>query len=217
MLCAVALYPSKDDILDLIVVTPDGNALDFDNPTDEPSGGVYQFDPNEFNLGFHTQSVFFPPDGSSPAGKYLYYVDLVEQVGATLDVWTLSMINPQTGSTSVVFGAGTSDTFSILKLPDAANIVSGRSNTECSIQPGIECCTDSDCASIGKDICSSFRCISEGMLRFTLSWMGGTYCTHTSVFLSLGRLYTRIVHCPFSHSIAAFICSLSLPPTPIYR
>ncbi|MEM1250833.1 MAG: hypothetical protein AAGI69_00275 [Cyanobacteria bacterium P01_H01_bin.21] len=73
----VTLRWNTNDDLDLIVVDPDGNIVDFGSPT-SPSGGQLDVDANGFcqTQSFAPVENIFWPTGSAPDGEYLAYVAL---------------------------------------------------------------------------------------------------------------------------------------------
>ena len=73
----VTLRWNTNDDLDLIVVDPNGNIVDFGNPT-SPSGGQLDVDANGFceTESFDPVENIFWPTGSAPDGEYLAYVTL---------------------------------------------------------------------------------------------------------------------------------------------
>ena len=162
----------EDDALELIVEDPEGEAIYAGNNFSNVSLGIYEDDLNFGLLGYHTQNVYFPRNGSSPNGEYTYFVDLTQQNGTALDAWTLE-VRDKGETVAVRTGSGSSEFFSFLKIPDVAGLVEG--GQTCKIQPDILCCATPDCPLEG-DVCVSFRCITEalpGTPRFTLSWAGG--------------------------------------------
>ena len=73
----VTLRWNTNDDLDLIVVDPAGNIVDFGSPT-SPSGGQLDVDANGFcqTQSFAPVENIFWPTGSAPDGEYLAYVAL---------------------------------------------------------------------------------------------------------------------------------------------
>lgn len=151
------------------MITPLGEALFELNTFDNETLGVFEPDANTNISGvFHTQNAYFPDDNAGN-GEYAYFVEVIEQKGIAEDFWEIELV--YRGETQVVQkGAGPSQTFNFLKIPDIRGLPSGTG--DCALQDGIECCEASDCPFSG-DLCVSFRCIPDGSLRFTLTWFGG--------------------------------------------
>lgn len=94
------------DDLDLHVLTPNGNEIDYNNKMAD-SGTLDQDDiPTE--EGEYVENIFFPSDGSAPSGKYTYWVVQYGQVDAA-DPWELQVLDKGTviqSQTGVTEGNG---------------------------------------------------------------------------------------------------------------
>ena len=168
-----------DDDLDLAVVTPFGSTVAISNPDDEISGGIFGEPGDQFQFGYHVESIFFPQTGG-PSGAYTYFVSSFDEIG-TADTWTVS-VHVDDVLVALQTGTGTSDFLVFdysegtvrpptnppnegsIDTPTDVPIIIG-----CNIELD-ECCNDTDCS--GTQLCVQRTCIDEGNPRFTLSWNG---------------------------------------------
>lgn len=143
------------DDLDLYIITPQGNHINFQNNTDEESGGELVADLGRVS-GKYLEYAFFDLDGDAPLGTYTIGIDewwpKDEQ-----DEWELTV---HVGGEEVELWTGVGEqTFTF--------------NYDTRWMPGVEqpeCVLDSECAT--GEVCISDRCIVDGTPRFTLLWEG---------------------------------------------
>ena len=80
-----------NDDLDLHVITPEGVEIDFQFTIDPVSGGELDQDDIPAETARWVENVYFPTDGSAPAGNYTYFVVGYTTVGEPdnydLSVW----------------------------------------------------------------------------------------------------------------------------------
>jgi hypothetical protein len=80
-----------NDDLDISVITPGGNLISWENPSDDVSSGFREddFDYTSFN---HAESIVFGANGTvAPFGTYQIFVSVYNQVDNILDKWRLSV------------------------------------------------------------------------------------------------------------------------------
>ncbi|KAL3920945.1 MAG: hypothetical protein SGILL_003010 [Bacillariaceae sp.] len=162
-----------NDDLSLVVVTPSPsqNAISFQNPFDEASGGRFQQDPYQPDFGFHVESILFP--ASPPIGTYSFFVRATVTV-ENEDRWTLKVYN-QNLLVAVEAGTGGSRTYTYdyqsIGLPVPSNppfppsVPSPPSNAPSICGNGISC-------NEGTEVCIQGECANEGNPRFSLQWTG---------------------------------------------
>lgn len=78
-----------DDDLDIYVVTPNGERIDWDHAA-STDGGVLQPDSNPDSKLMHVEAITFQKD-NAPIGMYKFGANLWDQRGNSLDEWTLTL------------------------------------------------------------------------------------------------------------------------------
>jgi uncharacterized protein YfaP (DUF2135 family) len=138
--------------IDLRVRTPDGTLIFYENPFDPVSGGTLEEDVDPEGVGFHAENIFFPED-SAPLGTYQFGVSGEGQL------WELS-VYLDGELVDLKAGRGLSPDF-------------GFEYGFCQKEQE-ECCIAQDCAEQEElgDVCTNRNCITDGFIRFTLSWEG---------------------------------------------
>jgi hypothetical protein len=129
-------------------VTPNSQRISTLRNFDSASGGVFEDDKNKAvqSQASHTKSVYFP--SNSPFGKYQFFVETNKQKGL-LDDWKIEAI-VKGKIEDMITGAGKSKVFSVVAVQ--------------------QCKINNDCR---KDqFCLNNRCMTQGTLRFTLTWEG---------------------------------------------
>eukprot|EP00934_Nitzschia_sp_Nitz4_P006760 Nitzschia sp. Nitz4//scaffold90_size81538//32378//38032//NITZ4_005319-RA/size81538-augustus-gene-0.92-mRNA-1//-1//CDS//3329560011//6750//frame0 len=153
-----------DDDLDLSVITPDGETINYVNPSAVLSTGQFDGEGVQDSFGSHVENIYFPEPG--PSGTYLFFARSYQVEGSD-DLWNIQVVVDDEELMSES-GVGTSGTFSFTfnsgLEPTAAPTVS-----DCDTSKD-ECCEDSDC--LGAAVCTQRTCINDGTLRFTLTWTG---------------------------------------------
>lgn len=149
----ITLTWSGDDDLDLSVVSPNGVVLSGQNTFDSVSGGRFDSDGDQSEFGLHVETVYFPDIG----GSFKFFVTSVNTRGVGPDEWNLAVYE---GNTLVQGHSG---------FRDSKDYYYQRNN-ELGDQCPNECCADYDCSSNQR--CVQRSCISDGALRFTLTWTG---------------------------------------------
>ena len=91
-----------NDDLDLHVITPSGEEIDFTFTTDPVSGGTLDQDDIPTNTARWVENIYFPRDGSAPTGNYTYFVVGYDTVG-NADNYDLSVWE---GDTRMAFHVG---------------------------------------------------------------------------------------------------------------
>jgi hypothetical protein len=155
----------KDD-KDLIVTTPAGVDIFYNNTFDPASGGQLEQDVVPDGIGFYAENVYFPLDGSAPPGIYTYFVR-----GGGMDIWNVTVALDEE---VVEQSSGVGDSVLEFKFGEVSPTPSPVPGTpvptlQCTT-PGFECCVDNDCGS--GESCANRNCVQDGALRFTLTWIG---------------------------------------------
>jgi hypothetical protein len=186
------LWSAEDK--DILVRTPEGIDIYYDNIFDSSSGGQLQYDvsPEEIEeIGSHAENVYFPIDGSAPKGVYEYFVfgggDEPWNVTVALNDEIVDHVSGAVGDAFYTYQFGDLvPTVSPIPMP-APSAFTPYPTFICSTTEH-ECCVSNDCI-IGDQSCANRNCVDNGTPRFTLTWIGAG--RFTSFVASLG------VGCPW--------------------
>jgi hypothetical protein len=91
LLTLTYLYIFKTDDLDLHVLTPGGDHIWNGNTFDSVSNGRLDHDDIPKGAGLYVENVYFPLDGTAPAGTYTYLVRNFKQGGVAPDAWKIEV------------------------------------------------------------------------------------------------------------------------------
>ncbi|CAJ1965099.1 unnamed protein product [Cylindrotheca closterium] len=155
-----------DDDLDLIVDTPLGTTLSRSLIFDPLSGGIFEADNNQEELGSHFENVYFPLAGS-PFGEYSLQVRSFRRNGSD-DSWTLQIYSDG-NLIDTKSGAGESDTIPFVRAGSDEPERPPYDGSRCTPLTD-ECCFESDCD--GGQVCVNRVCLERGYPRITLTWTG---------------------------------------------
>ena len=179
----VTLTWEGDDDLDLVVLTPDGTAIDFSTDFDHATGGAFDTLYSQDGYGRHVESIFFPISGG-PSGDYKVEIMVYEQRG-TPDSWSLEVVTDKVDGAQAFLtdsGSGPRNDITFF-VGDSVSI----DTVECSTANTYdECCQDIDCGTNEQypKRCINRQCITEAARTFTLTWFGSKFVTDFYLFIS---------------------------------
>jgi hypothetical protein len=203
--CVMVGYPRftltwlGSDDKDLIVTTPDGTDIFFDNVFDPVSGGRLEDDVVPDGFDFYAENIYFPVDGSAPAGVYEYLVK-----GGGEEAWNVSVALNYTvvdnvsgvGDQMFTYQFGQIAPTSVPVPTSAPSGFTSFPTGQCSSLED-QCCENEDC---GEGFsCSNRNCVRNGNPRFTLTWVGeGNFRTTVLIAASgLSRTIQVLTSRPF--------------------
>ncbi|KAL3932999.1 MAG: hypothetical protein SGBAC_010591 [Bacillariaceae sp.] len=155
-----------DDNLDLVVVTPLGTTLSRSFIFDPLSGGIFEADTTQEQLGSHFENIYFPLTGS-PFGEYSIQVRSFQRYGSD-DSWTLQ-IHDGGNLLDTQSGTGDSDPIPFVRVGSSEPERPAYDGSRCTPLMD-ECCFESDCD--GGQVCIQRVCLERGYPRVTLTWTG---------------------------------------------
>jgi uncharacterized protein YfaP (DUF2135 family) len=169
-----------------------GSPITAENRFDSVSGGRLEEDVVPDSIGYWTENIYFPSDDSVTAGgSYLIQIstrssDVQLRSGLPVEEeWTITMnqagemVTEFTGNeTSKVLGVFVDSEIPVTAspapppLPTIFTPAPSYPANECSPLE-FECCVSDDCpAEQGIQSCPNRNCVTGGMPRFTLKWIG---------------------------------------------
>jgi hypothetical protein len=161
---------------DLIVSTPDGTDIFFDNVFDPVSGGRLEEDVVPDGFGFYAENIYFPIDGSAPTGVYEYLVrangDEPWNVTVALNSTVVDNVSG-VGDEMFSYQFGEIPPTNVPVPTPAPSVFTPFPTGQC-LSLKDQCCESEDCEEMSS--CSNRNCIRNGNPRFTLTWVGeGTF------------------------------------------
>jgi hypothetical protein len=184
--CVMIGYPRftlswlGSDDKDLIVTTPDDTDIFFGNLFDPISGGRLEGDVVPDGFDFYAENIYFPVDGSAPAGVYEYLIrgngeepwNVIVALNFTV-VGNVSGVGDQ--SFTYQFGEIAPTNVPVPVPTPAPSGFTPFPTGNCSSLLEDQCCESEDCQEMSS--CSNRNCVRNGNPRFTLTWVGeGKFC-----------------------------------------